>query len=213
MIGIFVPTVLFTSCKKDEETDNTFEGTTGKFTDNRDSQVYKWVKIGEQIWMAENLNYTTEDSWTYDSSSSNGDTYGRLYNWYVTLTACPSGWHLPTDEEWKTLEMTLGMSQRDADAIGMRGTDEGGKMREAGTAHWKSPNTGATNSSGFTALPGSFRSNDGTFSGLGDDGIWWSSSDYSYASALGRYLNYNHNRVVRSNFNKLSGFSVRCIKD
>jgi len=98
MLGIIASTVLFISCKKDEEKGTPTGNPTGEFTDSRDSQVYKWVKIGEQTWMAENLNYETLDSWWYDDSPSNGKIYGRLYTWDAAVDACPSGWHLPTDE-------------------------------------------------------------------------------------------------------------------
>ncbi len=126
--------------------------------------------------MAENLNVGSMingssnqtnngiiEKYCYDDNTSNCDTYGGLYQWeemmqYVTTPGaqgiCPDGWHLPTDEEFKTMEMALGMSQGEADDTGWRGTDEGGKMKESGTTHWYSPNMGATNSSGFTALPG-----------------------------------------------------------
>jgi uncharacterized protein (TIGR02145 family) len=150
IIGIVVPTMLLIGCKKDEESDET----TGEFTDSRDGQVYKWVKIGNQVWMAENLNYETPNSWWYDNNSANGDIYGRLYTWAAAMNGesssnsvpsgvqgvCPDGWHLPSDAEWTVLTDYLG-----GESVA------GGKMKEAGTVHWNSPNTGATNSSGFTA--------------------------------------------------------------
>ena len=188
-------------------------GGTGTFTDPRDGQTYTTVDIGSQTWFAENLNYETANSWWYNNSSANGDIYGRLYNWDAALNACPSGWHLPSDEEWKTLEMALGMSQNEADDTGWRGTDEGGKMKEAGTAHWNSPNTGATNSSGFTALPGGYRNSSGSFYYLGNYGYWWSSSEGSGTGAWGRYLGYGNVQVRRNLYDKTYGFSVRCLKN
>src|SRR5574344_426899 len=150
------------------------------FTDSRDGKVYKTVTIGEQVWLAENLAYLpsvidpptgSEDagnepdrySYLYGyadmdvaaaKATENYQTYGVLYNWTSALTACPSGWHLPSDAEWKQLEMYLGVTQEEADETWWRGTDEGGKLKEVGTFHWESPNEGATNESGFTALPG-----------------------------------------------------------
>ncbi len=183
------------------------------FTDPRDGQTYKTVVIGSQTWFAENLNYEAADSWWYDSSSANGEVYGRLYTWDAALAACPGGWKLPTDNEWKMLEIYLGMSQSEADQTGWRGTDEGGKLKEAGTAHWNAPNTGATNSSGFTALPGGIRSSNGSFYSLGLDGRWWSSTESSGTNAWNRHLTYGYQQVRRTNSLKSSGFSVRCLKN
>ncbi len=93
------------ACKTENEV------TPSHYTDVRDGKSYKIVKIGSQIWFAENLNYKTKFSWCYDNDSANCETYGRLYDWKSASTACPNGWHLPSDDEWKTLEMNLGMSQ------------------------------------------------------------------------------------------------------
>ena len=176
-------------------------GVTDTFTDPRDGQTYQTVKIGSQTWMAENLNYETSNSWWYDNSSANGDTYGRLYTWDAALNACPSGWHLPSDDEWTILSDFLG------------GTNiAGGKMKEAGTAHWNSPNTVPTNSSGFTALPGGYHNSGVSFIDLGYGGYWWSSTEYSGTYAWLRDLYYNSGRVYRHNGPKVHGFSVRCLK-
>ncbi|MCD4726645.1 MAG: hypothetical protein K8R46_03215, partial [Pirellulales bacterium] len=177
-------------------------GGPGTFTDPRDGQTYNTVEIGSQTWFAENLNYVTTNSWEYDNSSANGDVYGRLYTWEAALTACPSGWHLPSDDEWTTL----------TDFLGGTGV-AGGKMKEAGTSHWNSPNTGATNSSGFTALPGGYRGSSGSFGYLGRYGYWWSSTEYSGAGAWARHLTYGYGRVRRYGYDKAGGFSVRCLKD
>jgi uncharacterized protein (TIGR02145 family) len=154
-------------------------------------QNYNTVLIGNQCWMAENLNVGTRingsqnmsdngtiEKYCYDDNEAYCDEYGGLYQWdeimqYVTDTVtqgiCPNGWHLPTDNEWTTLTDFLG------------GDDvAGGKMKEAGTVHWSSPNTGATNSSGFTGLPGGCRYySNGSFEALGLGGYWWSSSESS----------------------------------
>ena len=205
------------------------------FTDSRDMQSYTTVQIGTQCWMAENLNIGTMingnlnqtnngtiEKYCYSNNTGNCKTYGGLYQWdemmqYVTTEGvqgiCPTGWHLPTDDEWKTMEMYLGMTQAQADGTGYRGTDEGGKLKETGTTHWISPNTGATNSSGFTALPGGNRYSYGSFLYLGDFGYWWSSSEYSGTDAWFRGLGYNYSQVDRNNSSKAYGFSVRCLKD
>ncbi len=212
MIVIILPTVLCTSCKKDEETDNPSGEAPDEFTDNRDGQIYKWVKIGNQTWMAENLNYETTNSSWFEYSSTYGDIYGRLYALDAALTACPSGWHLPTDDEWKQMEIELGISQSEAEDINWRGTDEGKKMKS--TNRWNNNGNG-TNSSGFNALPGGYRASGGLFFNLGNNGIWWtsSSSDDSDTWALVRKLDYNHAQVYRIYSYATQRFSVRCLKN
>ena len=171
-------------------------------TDPRDGQFYETVVIGSQTWFAVNLNYNTGNSWCYDNNGSNCDIYGRLYTWEAATSACPDGWHLPNDIEWTTLIDFLG------------GEDvAGGKMKETGTTHWNSPNTGATNSSGFTALPGGYRSTNGGFYDRGSFGIWWSATEYSSASAWDRKLGYDTDGVDRDGRSKEDGFSVRCVRD
>ena len=125
----------------------------------------------------------------------------------------PEGWRVPTDEDWKQLEMHLGMSQAETDRFGWRGADEGGELKEVGTKHWASPNTGATNESGFTALPGGYRYFYGFFS-IGYHAFFWSSTEYYSNYAWNRYLYYYHSGIHRSSFYyKQDGFSVRCVRD
>ena len=194
---------------------------------------YATVQIGEQCWFAENLrseNYINGDSipagldnsaWQFTSSGAvaeyNEDaslleTYGRLYNWYAVDDArglCPSGWHVPTDGEWMTMEMALGMSESEANDTGWRGTDQGTRMK---TDYGWSGGGNGTNSSGFSGLPGAFRNTNGYFSTTGDLGLWWSSSpDGSYAWARG--LRPAHEDVDRFHAFPRHGFSVRCIQD
>ncbi|MEI6456405.1 MAG: fibrobacter succinogenes major paralogous domain-containing protein, partial [bacterium] len=170
-----------------------------------DGNNYATVRIGSgkyvQTWMAENLNYITGNSWCYDDNTLNCDTYGRLYDWQTALGACPSGWHLPSDAEWTALTDFLG-----GESIA------GGKMKEAGTAHWQSPNTGATNSTGFTALPGGRRSLNGYFYNLAVHANFWSSTENSSTTAWDRYLYHNDENVNRYSNNKTDGFSARCIQ-
>jgi len=202
-----------------------------------DGNSYQIVKIGNQRWMAENLKVThyqngsaiphvTDNGiWpnlssgaycNYNNDVNNVSTYGRLYNWYAvndSRNIAPQGWHVPSDDEWKELEMYLGMSQSEVDSEGWRGTDEGGKMKEAGTAHWDSPNTCATNSSGFTALPGGHRSGSGNFIYVSSYSYWWSASDRIASFAWCRNL-YSHNsQVGRYAIDKHDGFSIRCVRD
>jgi uncharacterized protein (TIGR02145 family) len=194
--------------------------TFGTFTDNRDGRVYKKITIGIQTWMAENLAYLPAVSPPADGSeidpyyyvcgyegsnvsdakaTANYDTYGVLYNWPAALTACPAGWHLPTDAEWTTLTDFPGLS--------------GGSMKEAGTNHWNDPNTGATNGSGLTALPGGNRYYYGDFDYLGFYANFWSSSENDASYAWYRYLTYDGGGVGRNNFGVDNGFSARCLQN
>jgi uncharacterized protein (TIGR02145 family) len=127
-----------------------------------------------------------------------------LYNWYATNTGnlCPTGWHVPTDEEWSTLTTFLG---------GEGGA--GGKLKETGTIHWKSPNEGATNSSGFSALPGGFRDDTGEFGGMAEKGFFWSSTETSATYARFRSMYYASGNVSRGNLSRIFGYSVRCLKN
>ena len=213
-----------------------FTTVSGTVTDI-DGNVYQTVTIGAQVWMAENLkvthyrngdpipHVTDSATWSgltsgayceYNNDPSNVATYGRLYNWYAVYDSrniAPEGWHVPTDEEWKQLEMFLGMSQSQADAWLWRGTDEGGKLKETGTTHWISPNTGATNESGFTALPGGYRLDNGTFIHVGDYANFWSSTVIGSYDAYPRRLYYNYSKVFRNGIRKEHGLSVRCVRD
>ncbi|MDD4033536.1 MAG: FISUMP domain-containing protein, partial [Bacteroidales bacterium] len=193
------------------------------FTDSRDGKVYKLVTIGSQVWMAENLaylpsvNYQTDGSentghetdpfyyvYGYDGTNvaaakatDNYTTYGVLYNWKAAQAACPEGWHLPSDAEWTTLTDYLG-----------EGDFSGCKMKEAGITHWES-NSGATNESGFTALPGGYRDEIGCAL-IGLVGSWWTSNiDYMWARGMISYLNI----VQRDYQDKIDGFSVRCVRN
>lgn len=175
----------------------------GTFTDTRDGKIYKTITIGTQIWMAENLAYkAVSGCWAYDDNESNAATYGYLYNWETAVSVSPQGWHLPSDAEWTTLVDFLGGA-----------SVAGGKMKEAGTGHWLSPNTGADNSSGFSALPGGFRSSEGAFYYIQEGCNWWSSSESTTSHAYNRYLGRSTAEAGQSSENKAVGQSVRCIKN
>jgi len=191
--------------------------------DPRDGQFYETVQIGTQCWMAENLNIGTmingssnpanngiTEKYCFDNSTANCDVYGGLYQWnemmqYVTTPGvkgiCPDGWHLPTDAEWTTLSTYLG-----GESVA------GGKMKEAGLAHWAPPNIGATNESGFTALPGGTSQPGGTMINLTYFAYIWSSSQ-SGSNAWMRYLNYSNATVLRNYYDKYYSHSVRCVKN
>ena len=164
---------------------------------------YKTVQIGNQWWMAENLNYNVTGSYCYNNNPHNGPIYGRLYTWDAARAAVPAGWHLPTDVEWTTLTTYLG------------GTSvAGGKMKETGTAHWNSPNTGATNESGFTALAGGFRAGGSSpfYDCLLTSGYFWSNTENG-SYVYNRTLSNNNDNVCRVSTNKDNCFSVRCVKN
>ena len=151
----------------------------------------------------------------YNNDEGYVSAYGRLYNWYAIVdnrNLAPEGWSIPGDSDWKQLEMYLGMSQAEADAVGWRGTDEGGKLKEAGTVHWNPPNTGATNVSGFTALPGGYRVNNGNFLNIGFYAYFWSSTENSSYTVWGRLLSSGTSATYRYADSKSAGFSVRCVK-
>ncbi len=209
--------------------DKTIQVIVTHYVTDIDGNVYQIVKIGNQWWMAENLKVThyrngdilhnifSSSMWKGLSNGAycfynNDNSNGLLYNWYAVNNSrniAPQGWHIPTDEEWKQLEMYLGMSQSDADNTEWRGTDEGSKLKSS--SEWNNNGNG-TNESGFTALPGGYRNYAGEFYVVGDYGYWWSSTEFG-SSAWSRILYYSNSAVRRANNDKRSGFSVRCIMD
>ena len=126
---------------------------------------------------------------------------------------CPVGWHIPSDFEWKIFEVWLGMTQEAADGTFWRGTNEGGKIKAAGTTYWVAPNTGATNSTLFTALPAGDRTNTGTFEGLANFTDFWTSTLIIDTQCWYRYLDTSHSSIRRIDGNKNYATSVRCMKD
>jgi uncharacterized protein (TIGR02145 family) len=161
-----------------------------------------------------NLNSEAAFSW-YNNDISNKQLYGALYNTHAvsmginndyTSQLCPAGWHIPTSADWYKLVLTLDPGAEQG-ANPMSET-AGGKLKEAGLAHWASPNTGATNETGFTALPGGFRDEDGTFKGMGQSAYFWGDRGNS-----ARYLGYDHTYVMFKETNNAFGYSVRCVKD
>jgi uncharacterized protein (TIGR02145 family) len=192
-----------------------------------DGNNYTTVTIGTQTWMVENLKTTNYNDGTaiplvadntawvglntgawcdYYNSSAQGTMYGHLYNWYAVSDGrniAPVGWHVPTDAEWTTLTTYLG-----GEAVA------GGKLKEAGTLNWLSPNTGATNETGFSALSGGIRLDyNGMFSGVSYYGQWWSSTPPGTNNAWSRSMDYDTSSVIRNAGNRATGFSVRCVRD
>lgn len=195
-----------------------------------EGNMYQTVKIGTQVWMKENLrttkyryglaipNVTILTDWAnvssgaycwYDNDIANKAIYGGLYNWHSVNSGnlCPLGWHVPTDAEWTTLVTYLGGE-----------TLAGGKIKEAGITHWASPNTGATNESGFTALPGACRFTGPAldpegFAGIKSGGIWWSATESDATNAWARSVIFNDGKSIRGAMLKNVGNSVRCVKN
>jgi uncharacterized protein (TIGR02145 family) len=193
---------------------------------DRDGNVYKTVTIGTQTWMSENLKTTKylngdiiptgliSTDWSninsgayaiFNDNAINNTTYGKLYNWYAiddSRHLCPKGWHVPTNGEWTILITYLGGENV-----------AGGMLKEIGTIHWSNPNTGATNESGFTAIPGGHRNLHGEYMGLGTLVQLWSSTEVdTYNSTLWGIQN-NYSIIIGNPVSKNNGFSVRCIRD
>ncbi|MFA6129016.1 MAG: FISUMP domain-containing protein [Bacteroidales bacterium] len=181
--------------------------------DPRDEKYYQTVKLGSQIWMAENLNYSASSSYSYNSSNDNASIYGRLYDWNTSLTACPNGWHLPADLEWRQLETFLGMDGSTTLLEWYRGLNEGGMLKDTGTAYWEYPNTGASNLTGFTARPGGYRTPDGVFGGINTMAGFWTTTGNSSGKAIYRGLHKDKSQVGRDWYDKGYSFSIRCVKN
>ena len=201
-------------CKQPSDPNPVF----GEMTDPRDGQTYKTVLLGDQTWHAQNLNYETDNSWCYDNDPENCDLYGRLYDWDAAMSACPDGWHLASDEEWSTLIHYLDPK---SDPNALPESDIAGGMLKAtgtiedGTGLWRSPNAAATNSSGFSAVPGGARYEDGSFVILGMHVIYWTSTEHDADSVWFRIMDYGIADIYRDNSNltKGMGVCVRCIMD
>ena len=172
----------------------------GTFTDSRDGQKYKTVKIGGQTWTAENMNVKTGTSWCYDDDESNCKKYGRLYAWSTAAKmVCPSGWHLPSRQEWDNLTKAAG------------GEKTAGKKLKARSS-WNNNGNG-TDSFGFSALSGGFRTSDDDFSGIGEYGYWWTTEENDSGDAYGRLMYDVNGYLFEFNGNKSTGLSVRCVAD
>lgn len=218
--SLFLLIFLIPSCKK-EDKKNIIDG---------DGNIYSSINIGTQIWLIQDLKTTkyndgnsiiplVTDSiawtglatpgycWYNNNDATYKNTYGALYNWYAVITnkLCPIGWHVPTDTEWTTLTDYL-------DGI----STAGGKLKETGTTHWITPNTGATNVTGFTAIPGGERTwNTGGFAEIGLNSYYWSSTEDEFVSinGWGQGLSNTSSSIVKGGYRKTAGASVRCLKN
>jgi len=193
---------------------------------DQESNFYPTVIIGDQEWLAANLRATKLNDGTnivkesnlatfvsltipaytwYNNDVANKGSYGALYNWSTVSTGkcCPIGWRVPSDADWTKLTDALG-----GEIIA------GGKLKEQGTTHWDSPNIGATNITGFTALPGGYIFTGGAFSNIKTNGFWWTSTEFGTDRAYSRILYFNDEKIVRhSDYFKNLGLSIRCIKN
>ena len=218
ILSAFILVSLITGCSKDENPPDSVTDIEGN--------IYKTVRIGNQVWMAENLKASTFSDgseipdvpdatdwnelttqgrcWYNNDEAANKDIYGALYNYYAVNSGklCPDGWHIPSKGEWEKLRETLG------DTL-----TGGGKLKEEGTEHWKTPNTGSVNSTGFTALPAGIRYFEGTFNSVTMFTSFWSSTEWDNDKAWYMSLYYSDAAVVIHNTSKKDGFSIRCIKD
>jgi uncharacterized protein (TIGR02145 family) len=223
LIGVFL--VITCSCSKDDSKDDTI--VYGTVTDV-EGNVYKTVTIGNQVWMAENLKTTKyrngdliettppgysisgestpKYQWAYNRDESNVATYGRLYTWYAATDSrniCPIGWHLPNNRDWITLRDFLGGDN-----------NAGGQLKAKGTSFWNSPNTGATNGTGFTALPGGL-CHYGAFDQIGKSGFWWSAASFESTTWEAYFIGMGSDTgLIYINIDNMKeGFSIRCVKD
>ncbi len=225
---VIIPIIIisFTSCK-----------ITNKTVTDIDGNIYTTVTIGEQEWLRENLkttryndgtpipNITDITEWRHidapayvwqNNDISNKDIYGALYNWWAVGSRedlCPAGWLVATENDWQTLERYIGMSPEQIQGTAMRGNNEGGKLKEAGTQNWVNPNEGASNEFDFTVVPGGRRESDGNFLGLNSGGTIWTSTGTSFTCAYYRHFATGSAQIGRNpNGEKKFGLSVRCIK-
>ena len=202
-----------------------------------DGNVYNVLSIGNQCWMKENLKTThynngvaiptglSNAQWQattngacadYDNNPTNTAAFGKLYNWYAVADSnglCPTGWHEPEEWEWNVLVKTIDTSADTTCIICDQSQTAGGAMKEIGLTHWRSPNAGATNSSGFRGLPGGCRNSSGTYNPFGANGYWWCAPQYNSVNAYFRMLSFIDSVVYCDYNSKAYGFSVRCVRD
>lgn len=226
LLMAFILQAFASSCTKEALLEEKSGGLIYGTMKDQESNSYKTIKIGDQVWMAENLRTTIYSDGTpipnvtddkkfhalttgafcdYNNDPENVKTYGRLYNWYAVGSShkiAPEGWHVPTEKDWEQLSNFLGGEKV-----------AGAKLKETGTTHWNAQNIGATNTFGFCALPGGVRAEDGQFSFLGTAGYWWSATEGNQRSALLRGAGNNVTTLLLQYYYKEYGFSVRLIKD
>jgi uncharacterized protein (TIGR02145 family) len=207
IIASLVSSLLFLSCAHFHHTwDSLFDRSrkdrqTATFIDPRDGQSYETIKIGNQWWMAENLNYDAgQGCFYYDDNDRYGKKYGMLYTLKSAIKACPDGWRLPSDNDWQELEVNLGMPNRHAIDSDYRGSDQGEQLKKGG-------------SSGFDALLGGWRNINGSYLERKSTGIYWSSTKLSKHYVWIRGFSWETPKVSRRTVGYSLGLSVRCLKE
>lgn len=199
VVFVFLGVIFQISCKK-ENCEPNFNAALkyGTYTDTRDGTKYRTISFKGQVWMAENLRYFDKNAKSYDCN-----VYGQLYTEYTVKTACPPGWHLPSEEDWRELAENLSGEKF-----------AGGSLKETGYDHWQSPNTGATNLIGFTALPaGGYDSNSGGFN-RGVSAYFWTSTEIEHNGVIIIQLQNNSDNIAFIEDYPLDrAYSIRCIRD
>lgn len=193
--------LIFLQCCEKEPLDH--------FVTDIDGNRYKTVQIGSLTWMAENLKVTKDKngnslvSYCYSEKEDKCEEFGRLYPWDEAIRACPEGWRLPTAEDWKNLEIELGMDPLEADTFGWRGTNQGTQLKEGGV-------------SGFEALLAGYKDGtvfwDGRYFDIGYYGSFWSATEYDEFYAIAYFVYVTSEKVNKQKYDKTAAFSVRCVK-
>ena len=206
IVAISIATLFMYGCEIIEEEDeiNTPIEYSGDFTDNRDNNTYKWVRIGNQVWMAENLAFKANGGgcWAYDANTSNVTTHGYLYDWTAAMSAVPEGWHLPTDAEWLEL----------VDYLSNNGYTDSEGFALKSTFGWFQDGNG-DNAFGFNALPSGLRNAYGVYMYKGETTMWYSSSEEGNYGAWVWRIGYLSSYISSNDYSYARGCSVRCIKN
>ena len=207
------------------KTDTRFSKQKGKFIDIRDNKSYRWVKIGNQIWMADNFAYNNMDngSWVYNNDKTFSGVFGYLYDWKTAIELAPKGWHLPTDQEWE--QMISYLKENTYSYDGIKGSNNIAKSMIQPLLWFESDVEGSVgnkdysekiNTSGFSALAGGYRNNNGEYKRAGVYGYWWSATEGDEIGAYCRSIYYKGKTIERGDFytnDKTSGYSVRYVKN
>ena len=209
LLALNICLIFILSCNKKLTNQSSSETVTKTFTDPRDGEVYPLTTIDNQVWFAENLRYNAEGSILNPYNPSK--EYGRLYEWGAAMNACPAGWHLPTDNEWKKLEMSLGLSFEEVDGYWEYRGSHGKEMKSVNAWGWGDASN-RTNSSGFNAFPAGLYYS-GNFVNLGTNAYFWSATEYDATDAWNRCLSYSNIGVNRTPSLKTFGYSCRCLQD
>ena len=199
------------ACKKDDNTPVN-PPVQNTVTDPRDGHVYKTITVDTLVWFAENLDYDTAGAYENKLKSTKDENYGKLYSWFSAKVACPAGWHLASDDNWKALLMSMGMNANDAGANGFNGTDQGKRLKSK--TGWMSNGNG-TDEIGFNALPAGYLNAYGELVGKGEYANFWTSTPEQTNAAYTRTLMAGRDDVRKDGMTYGGGAaaSVRCVKD